>query len=66
MLTEEVTGPIAVRLRCDMDAEGQFVIELEESTVCPTFDMEAIETNGKEVENNAVRPKCDIDAEEID
>ena len=27
--------------------------------------MEANETNGKEVEDDAVRPKCDIDAEEI-
>ena len=64
MLTDEVTGPIAVRLRCDVDAEGQFVIDLEENTVCPKCDMEVIETNGKEVENNAVCPKCDMDADE--
>ena len=64
MLTDEVTCPIAVRPRCDMVPEGQFVIELEENTVCPKCDMEANETNGKEVENNAVRAD-DIDAEEM-
>ena len=44
-MTDEVTGPIEVRPRCDMEAN---------------------ETNGKEVENNAVRPKSDIDAEAFD
>ena len=63
MLTDEVTGPIAVRPRCEMVSEAQFVIELEENTVFPKCDMEANETNGKEVENNAVRPKSDMDAE---
>ena len=65
MSTDEVTGPVAVRLRCDMNAEGQFVIELEENTVCPKCDMEAVQTNDKVVENNAVRPKSDIDAGEM-
>ena len=60
MLTDEVTGLVAVRPRCDMVAEGQFVIELEENTVRPKCDMD-----GKEVENDALRPKCDIDAEEM-
>ena len=66
MLTDEVTGPIEVRPRCDMVLEGQYVIELEENTVCPKCVMEANETNGKEVENNAFRPKSDIDAEAFD
>ena len=40
IVTDEVTGFIAVRPRCDMVAEGQFVIEFEENTVCPKCDME--------------------------
>ena len=33
-------------------------------TQSPECDMEANETNDKEVENNAVRPKSDLDADE--
>ena len=68
MLTDEVTGPFAVRPRSDLVAEGQFVIKLEENNaVRPKSDMDADQMTDKEIEieNDEVRRTCDIDAEEM-
>ena len=65
VLTDEVTGPVAVR-RCDMVAEGQFVMDLEDNTVCPKCDIDAEEMTDNKIEENAVRPKSDMDAEAFD
>ena len=66
MLTDEVTGSIAVPPKGDVDAGELIDNVIENNAVCPKCDTEANETNGKEVEieNDAVRPKCDIDAGE--
>ena len=45
MFTDEVTSSVAVRPKCDTEAN---------------------ETNGKEIWNNAVRPKSDMDAEVLE
>ena len=51
MLSDEVTGSVAVRPKGDVDGE---------------CDMEADEKTEKEIEENAVRPKSDMDADAFD
>ena len=51
---------VAVRPKCDMDAENPIV-----EAAHPKCDMDAGKSDGNEMENDAVRPKRDMDAEKI-